>query len=227
MATTTPDNLRTPDPGDPYNLVPDLQTLAQDVQDALIQRGNFFRGTAADRVAFLPTAIPGMVWQDTDGIGMLWKRGASEWVPAVWRWSGSSSNRTSFTQAPNGFEWFDTTLGVSFLFLGGSWVGSGWTSITPTSPWVPDGSIPPRYKVSDGVAYFRGRVSGSLAAGTIFTLPDGVRPTELSFYVLERGSATSLSRVTVGTDGVVSHSSTTASAAGNGLSLNGISFPVN
>lgn len=126
MATTSPDNIRTPDPGDPYNLVPDLQTLAQDVQDALIARGNVFRGTAAQRVAYLSTASPGMLWQDTDGIGMLWKRGASQWVPAVWRWSGTTAQMNGFTQAPDGFEWFNTTDNNNYVRLSGAWViGNG------------------------------------------------------------------------------------------------------
>lgn len=124
MATTSPDNLRTPNPGDPYNLVPDLQTLAQDVQDALIARGNVFRGTAAQRAAYLSTASPGMLWQDTDGIGMLWKRGASQWVPAVWRWSGTTAQMNGFTQAPEGFEWFNTTNNSQYVRVSGVWVGN-------------------------------------------------------------------------------------------------------
>lgn len=133
MATTSPDNLRTPDPGDPYNLVADLAVLANDVQGALIARGNVFRGTAAQRVAFLSTASAGMLWQDTDDIEMLWKRGASQWVPAVWHWSGTTAQMNSFA-APNGFQWYNTTTGFTHFRIGGSWV-SEWQEgvFTPAS----------------------------------------------------------------------------------------------
>ncbi len=39
MATTSPDNLRTPNPGDPYNLVADLATLASDTQANVVDLG--------------------------------------------------------------------------------------------------------------------------------------------------------------------------------------------
>lgn len=120
MATTSPDNLRTPNPGDPYNLVPDLQTLADDVQAALIARGNAFRGTAAERAAFTSTATPGMLWQDTDGIGMLWKKDGAVWAPAVWQWSGTATQRNSFA-APDGFVWNDTTDGFVYIRASGAW----------------------------------------------------------------------------------------------------------
>lgn len=122
MATTSPDNLRTPNPGDPYNLVPDLATLAQDVQNALNNKqSNVFKGTAAQRVAFLSTAAVGMLWQDTDGIGMLWKKVGVAWVPAVWRWSGTTAQMNAFTQAPNGFGWFNTTDNLDYVRLAGVW----------------------------------------------------------------------------------------------------------
>lgn len=122
MATTSPDNLRTPNPGDPYNLVADLATLAGDVQAALNTRANAYKGTASQRASLLASAAPGTLWQDTDGIGMLWKRGASAWVPAVWRWAGSPAQRNAFTQAPEGFEWFDTSGGAPMVRLSGAWV---------------------------------------------------------------------------------------------------------
>lgn len=66
MATTSPDNIRTPDPGDPFNLVPDLATLANDTQDALTLRANSYVGTSGQRAA--NTSLPpGSEWQDTDG----------------------------------------------------------------------------------------------------------------------------------------------------------------
>lgn len=122
MATTSPDNLRTPNPGDPYNLVADLATLASDTQTALNKKvSNLLTGTAAQRVAATGTATAGMLWQDTDGIKMIWRKDGSVWVPAVWRWSGTTAQRTGFTQAPSGFEWNDTTNGLSYVRLGTAW----------------------------------------------------------------------------------------------------------
>lgn len=124
MATTSPDNLRTPDPGDPYNLVPDLATLAGDVQAALIARANALKGTAAERAAIEPTATPGVLWQDTDGIGMLWVRGSAAFVPAVRSWSGTTTEMNSFgPSAPAGFEWRNTSNNRKFVRRSGSWAG--------------------------------------------------------------------------------------------------------
>lgn len=164
MAITSPDNIRTPDPGDPYNLVPDLQTLAQDVQDALIARGNVFRGTAAQRVAFLSTASPGMLWQDTDGIGMLWKRGASQWVPAVWRWSGTTAQMNAFTQAPNGFEWFNTSDNSGYVRLGGAWRKDPPVFTATLTPVVSGGGVTSGW-------HYAGSSTYNFPAGTFTTTP--------------------------------------------------------
>lgn len=119
MATTSPDNLRTPDPSSPYNLVPDLQTLANDVQTALNLR-TFRTGTAAQRTAFVSTATLGFLWQDTDSLRLLWKKGASAWEPAVWQWSGTDTQMTGFA-APDGFVWHNTTDGLRYVRTGGAW----------------------------------------------------------------------------------------------------------
>lgn len=75
MATTSPDNLRTPNPGDPYNLVPDLATLASDTQAALITRANRYIGTNTQMNA---TAAPnGTEWYNTtDGAEYIRRSGA-------------------------------------------------------------------------------------------------------------------------------------------------------
>ena len=130
MATTSPDNLRTPNPGDPYNLVADLATFANDVQVALNKKvSNLLKGTGAERTAATGTSTNGMLWQDTDGIKMIWRKDGAAWVPAVWRWSGTSSQRTGFTQAPDGFEWFDTSNNSEYFRTGGSWkrMSAPWT----------------------------------------------------------------------------------------------------
>lgn len=79
MATTSPDNLRTPNPTDPYNLVADLAILASDTQAALVKRGNFYMGTSAQRIAFT-TAPAGTHWQDTNGDRSEWVRDSGAWI---------------------------------------------------------------------------------------------------------------------------------------------------
>ena len=122
MATTSPDNLRTPNPGDPYNLVADLATLASDTQVALNKKvSNLLKGTTAERTAATGTSTNGMLWQDTDGIKMLWRKDGAAWVPAVQRWIGSTAQRDGFTQAPNGFEWYNTSDDLTYLRRAGAW----------------------------------------------------------------------------------------------------------
>lgn len=122
MATTSPDNLRTPDPGDPYNLVPDLATLSGDVQTALNKR-SVTSGTVAQRTAFTLSATNGWLWQDTDDIKMIWRKDGAVWVPAVWRWSGTNTQMTGFAP-PDGFEWFNTTDTAVYLRFNSAWVKS-------------------------------------------------------------------------------------------------------
>lgn len=122
MATTSPDNLRTPDPGDPYNLVADLATLANDVQTALdTKEVNVFRGTASQRVTFTPNALEGMLWVDTDGIKMIWRKGITDWEPAVWDWSGTTAQMNAFP-APDGFKWLSTDDKREYVFSSGNWL---------------------------------------------------------------------------------------------------------
>lgn len=52
MATTSPDNIWTPDSGDDYALTVDLAAMADTVQDALNNvPKNYLRGTNAERLA--------------------------------------------------------------------------------------------------------------------------------------------------------------------------------
>ena len=83
MATTSPDNLRTPDSGDSYALVQDMGILADTTQNALIKRANAYVGTTAQRVAFSTDAPMGTIWSDTDGERLVWKKGATGWEPIV------------------------------------------------------------------------------------------------------------------------------------------------
>lgn len=78
MATTSPDNLKTPDAGDQYALVQDLGALADTVQIALVKRANSYVGTSAQRTAFV-SAPAGALWGDTDGGQQVWRKTSSGW----------------------------------------------------------------------------------------------------------------------------------------------------
>lgn len=79
MATTSPDNLRTPDSGDSYALVQDMGILADTTQNALIKRANAYLGTVSQRNAFTSEAPTGTIWSDEDGDRLVWRKGATEW----------------------------------------------------------------------------------------------------------------------------------------------------
>lgn len=79
MPTTSPDNLRSPNPGDAYNLTSDWANSMNDVQAALTARANAYRGTAAARAAFT-SAPEGALWKDTDGTKGLYSYESGSWV---------------------------------------------------------------------------------------------------------------------------------------------------
>lgn len=216
MATTSPDGLRTPDPGDPYNLVPDLQTLANNVQSALNNK-SARPGTAAQRAAFLSTAPNGFLWQDTDSIKMIWRKDGAAWVPAVWRWSGTTAQMNAFTQAPNGFEWFNTTDNSNHVRLGGSWKG-GWTTVLSAVA----GSPRAMYRLNPNTGKVEMRGIGSKGTGYgLFTLPVGMRPSvTLNFHDPASGPPSSNIIIQIISTGLVSYSLNTTAT----LSLDNVSF---
>lgn len=82
MATTSPDNLFSPNPSDNYNLIADWATSMQSVQAALVQRANMYVGTSTQRTAFT-SAPEGVHWQDTNGTKQEWVRQSNAWVATV------------------------------------------------------------------------------------------------------------------------------------------------
>lgn len=201
MATTSPDNLRTPDPGDPYNLVSDLATLAGDVQDALNDRGNAFKGTAAERAIAESSVDEGSLWVDTDGIKMIWRKGVSVFEPAVWSWSGTTTQRTAFA-APDGFQWFDTTDSTQYVKLSGVWRPSGMRtaggfenitvpvgSTSSTSVTFPSGlfSAPPGVALGNDLTYSANLVS--------YIRPTGVTSSGFTISAYKDSGSSSSARV--------------------------------
>lgn len=105
MATTTPDNLWSPDPGTQYNLTTDWATSMTSVQNALKARANLRKGTAAQRSAFSSQATEGDVWQDTDGTKFMYIRQSGVWVPdkrrdIMFRTLNAGANLTGITRPP-------------------------------------------------------------------------------------------------------------------------------
>lgn len=118
----------TPSDTDAVDFTTHLATMAGTVDTAITNRlntigagANAFKGTASQRIAFTSTAVNGMLWRDTDSIKMLWAKDGAAWVPAIMRWSGTTSQMNAFIQAPNGFEWFNTTDSSDYVRLGGVW----------------------------------------------------------------------------------------------------------
>lgn len=150
MATTSPDNLLTPDAGDQYALVQDLGLLADSVQDALNLRANAVIGTVAERGSFA-NPVAGMLWQDTDGIKMIWRYDSGSWVPAIWRWGGTTAQMNSFSP-PDGFEWFNTTDNGEYVRLSGVWSTLARTShiITHTATIGANASISGTWNYPNG-----------------------------------------------------------------------------
>lgn len=81
MASTTPDGIRSPGPGDPFQISTDLAILANDVQTALTRRANAYTGTTAERNAF--SAPDGVLWTDTDGTRLTYTRKNGQWAPLM------------------------------------------------------------------------------------------------------------------------------------------------
>lgn len=143
--------------------------MAGTIDNALDLYGNALRGTASQRAAFLSTAIDGMLWQDTDGIRMIWRKDGALWVPAVWRWRGTTAQMNSFgANAPDGFEWFSTTDNSDYVRLGGVWRGSPWMNVPTGQAGVTIGDYA-RHKISGGVYYLAFR-SVSVSSGGTYSL---------------------------------------------------------
>lgn len=81
MATTSPDNLISPDNGDPYNLIPDWAASMASVQNALVNRAAKI-GTTTERNAFESQAQAGTLWVDTTD-GSIYIHTGTEWDEAV------------------------------------------------------------------------------------------------------------------------------------------------
>lgn len=79
MATTSPDNIWTPDAGDDYALTTDLAAMADTVQDAITNNRVSLIGLDSARPANgTPGLVNGMTWYSTD-TGITWRYNGTIW----------------------------------------------------------------------------------------------------------------------------------------------------
>lgn len=208
MPLTSNWNIWTPDDADNYDFIVDSAATAQTVDDALTDIASAFKGTVAERTAFTATAVDGMLWQDTDGIKMIWRKESAAWVPAVWRWSGTDTEMNSFA-APNGFEWHNSTDGVTYTKRSSTWYA-------PVTPWVEvmtaSGSEPrAAYRLNNGLVQISGIGSKPGSTYQCFSLPSGFRPSrELRFSDVANLSQ----QIVINAAGSVSHTNLNATVVG-------------
>lgn len=82
MATTSPDNIWSPDSGDDYALTVDLAAMADTVQDAITNvrtTGSYRAGLESGRVS-TPSPFSGLLYFSTD-TGRLWRYNGTTWLP--------------------------------------------------------------------------------------------------------------------------------------------------
>lgn len=117
----TPRGIVTPNDPDNWDLIVDLAAMGSSIDTAIGNSASGRNGTAAQRTAYTVSATNGFLWQDTDGIKMIWRKDGAVWVPAVWRWSGTTTQMNSFA-APNGFEWENLTDFKTYFRTGSGWI---------------------------------------------------------------------------------------------------------
>lgn len=130
MATTSPDNIWTPDAGDAYALTTDLAAMADTVQDALTDlRGDnrYFQGTNANRL--LHTAVAGDIWYATD-TNLEWTAsGPSTWFVSRARIRGRVNRSATATTFPASYTNVATnTFWTANVAQGLSAYSNGWTA---------------------------------------------------------------------------------------------------
>lgn len=111
-----------------------------------------------------------------------------------------TTTRTTFSALLNrGIDAINTYL--RDIMLAGD---TGWITPSLLNSWVSVGGQTIQYRRLNGIVYLRGRASGGTTA-TIFTLPEGFRPTQSFVVAVGDGTATSLgvTRVVVNDTGTV------------------------
>lgn len=137
MATTSPDNIWTPNSSEDYDYVIDAAATATSVQNALTRRANSYVGTTAERAAFTASAPEGTLWSDTNGDKILWIKKGASWQGV---WSGANTILIDGVQYPASGLF---PIPPAYTLSGSSPVFyASWTWPRPFEPPVGYGFIP-------------------------------------------------------------------------------------
>ena len=195
---TSAGGIITPNDGDGYDLTVDLAAMANSIDSAIANNGPLRKGTVAQRTSTTGLA-DGTLWQDTDGIKMIWRWDstvAGNWAPAVKHWSGTTAQRTSFlASAPAGFTWLDTSTNLEWIKIGTAWRGkspitgsvtfgasngetlretvtfpSGYFTVAPRVATCTANSAPSSYTTSQWTGY---TVASASSVDILFARPSG------------------------------------------------------
>lgn len=172
MATTTPDNIWTPDSDDPALIVPDMASTANTVQQALTRRANYYTGTSSQMASLLSSAPVGALFYNTTESKEYRKVGSSWVLNPFGNSTGNTlcNNRTNVTGTlyvnnvagtihlhggvTGGTITYPTGASTRFAALpsGSSWLPA---SITPLNVFISNTSNISAYLATDGNMYFR------------------------------------------------------------------------
>ena len=83
MPATSPSGISYPGVDDLFNYHVDLAGMASSIQAAFDKQANLFRGTGAQRNAFLTDAPEGVFWSDNDGSKVLHQKRNGLWWPEM------------------------------------------------------------------------------------------------------------------------------------------------
>ena len=101
MPATEPSGISYPGVDAPFNYHADMAANASSVQAALNKQANLFRGTGAERNAFLNDAKEGMFWSDSDGSKVLHQKRNGIWWPEIQSHNVHVMD-SAWTTTPNG-----------------------------------------------------------------------------------------------------------------------------
>lgn len=150
MATTTPDNLYSPDGSNAYNIPAETGAMQTSVQAALSQRANFYRGTSTQRVALSTAGLAqnGTYWSDTNGTQELYRYSGSAWVSQTPAAPDTTAWTTVLAAGASGSNGFAATTAVEcrrlngVVFLSGELTNSSTSSSALTALTLPVGFRP-------------------------------------------------------------------------------------
>lgn len=150
MATTSPDNIWTPDSGDGYALTQDLAAFADTTQDALVVRANYYTGDNSQMANQESKATEGSMFFNTDD-DKEYRLVSGAWVIV------------------NESDWIAYTATIGAI-SGTFSVGTGGSAEKTTEYKYINGRVLVRYK------FVLGASGASMGTGPYFSLPMAATP---------------------------------------------------